>query len=508
MQQSSTSVGALAAALAKAQAAIANPEKSLTATIISPFPREESRTFRYASLSAGLDLVRKCLGQQEIAIVQATTIDRDSGLIKLTTTLAHASGEWVSSDWPVCPVSETAAPHRLGAALTYARRYALFTLVGIAGEDDLDAPDLQSRNVAAVPQPDALKTDEHAVTMHGDLPKVVGQALHSTQRQPRSKQPRPITLSTQDSDTLRHQLVSGLGQLNDSEALAEWAYRILPLKNQLSATDAQVVEEAFSTKLSQLETAEARPSAQGVSDRVGQSRQDSSGEQQVTVISKPVRERDRNHLRFVASQPCLVCGRTPSDAHHIKFAEQRAMGRKVTSSPSLSADCTTVNFTGEATNASGGPCKELIPSPWLQPSGARPVKSRLLKQSQKIGALAKATDHILVLAPDTGRRKIAKRSQFFVRRQSDILPSNRGQPTKCAAQHWTHDRRGQEKVAAKCRPSWAYGRNRDRRIRRCRRLCGFRGGRHIRLRCPHRCRKRTRSSIGESAMATAPGHGD
>ena len=48
----------------------------------------------------------------------------------------------MSSDWPVCPVSETAAPHRMGAALTYARRYALFTLVGIAGEDDLDAPDL------------------------------------------------------------------------------------------------------------------------------------------------------------------------------------------------------------------------------------------------------------------------------------------------------------------------------------------------------------------------------
>ena len=46
------------------------------------------------------------------------------------------------SDWPACPISETATPHRMGAALTYAIRYALFTLVGIAGEDDLDAPDL------------------------------------------------------------------------------------------------------------------------------------------------------------------------------------------------------------------------------------------------------------------------------------------------------------------------------------------------------------------------------
>src|SRR5215467_16106086 len=142
MQHSSDRIGALAAALAKAQAEIANPEKSLTATIVSPFPREGVRSFRYAPLSSGLDLVRKCLGQHEIATVQTTAIDADSGLIRLTTTLVHASGEWVSSDWPVCPVSETAAPHRLGAALTYARRYALFTLVGIAGEDDLDAPDL------------------------------------------------------------------------------------------------------------------------------------------------------------------------------------------------------------------------------------------------------------------------------------------------------------------------------------------------------------------------------
>src|ERR1700751_6073062 len=144
MQRSSESVGALAAALAKAQAEIANPEKSLTATIVSPFPSGTNRTFRYAPLSSGLDLVRKCLGQHEITTFQATAIDDDSGLIRLTTTLVHASGEWVSSDWPVCPVSETVAPQRLGAALTYARRYALFTLVGIAGEDDLDAPDLST----------------------------------------------------------------------------------------------------------------------------------------------------------------------------------------------------------------------------------------------------------------------------------------------------------------------------------------------------------------------------
>src|SRR5438046_449314 len=142
MQRSSESIGAIAGALAKAQIELANPEKSLTATIRSPFPREADRSFRYASLSSGLDLVRKSLGRHEIATVQTTSIDEAAGLIRLTTTLAHSSGEWVSSEWPVCAVTETAAPHRMGAALTYARRYALFTLVGIAGEDDLDAPDI------------------------------------------------------------------------------------------------------------------------------------------------------------------------------------------------------------------------------------------------------------------------------------------------------------------------------------------------------------------------------
>ena len=87
-------------------------------------------------------VVRKALGQHEIATIQTTAIDNAAGIVNLSTVLAHSSGEWIASDWPVCAIGETATPHRMGAALTYARRYALFTLVGIAGEDDLDAPDL------------------------------------------------------------------------------------------------------------------------------------------------------------------------------------------------------------------------------------------------------------------------------------------------------------------------------------------------------------------------------
>jgi ERF superfamily len=208
MQRSSNKVGALATALAKAQAEIANPEKSLTATIESPFPREGQRTFRYASLSAGLDIVRKCLGQHEIATVQSTSIDRDSGLIRLTTTLVHASGEWVSSDWPVCPASETAAPHRMGAALTYARRYALFTLVGIAGEDDLDAPDLAVLAVARSPHngPPAKKPRSN-----GQMPPPTAKTFEAPRKGANGD--RAAVLSSEASAILRDQLAGRAGRI-------------------------------------------------------------------------------------------------------------------------------------------------------------------------------------------------------------------------------------------------------------------------------------------------------
>src|SRR5207249_1505046 len=170
MHRSSESVAALASALAKAQAELINPEKSLTATIRSGRPGDGERSFRYAPLASGLDIVRKTLGQHEIATVQTTAIDQAAGLLNLTTMLAHASGEWIASDWPVCPVSETANPQRMGAALTYARRYALFTLVGIAGEDDLDAPD-----VCPPPPVTAAGTGMGSVTERGASPETRGE---------------------------------------------------------------------------------------------------------------------------------------------------------------------------------------------------------------------------------------------------------------------------------------------------------------------------------------------
>jgi hypothetical protein len=153
VQPSSETFAALAAALAKAQAHLVNPEKSLTATIAGGRPGEAARSFRYAPLSSGLEIVRKTLSEHELAIIQTTAVDQASRMLTLTTMLAHSSGEWIASYWPVCSVTEVANPQRMGAALTYARRYALFTLVGIAGEDDLDAPDICMRAPVTGPSP-------------------------------------------------------------------------------------------------------------------------------------------------------------------------------------------------------------------------------------------------------------------------------------------------------------------------------------------------------------------
>src|SRR5262245_56638159 len=116
----------------------------MIATIRSDDNADAEQIFRYAPLSSGLEILRKTLGQHDIAILQATAIDQAAGVVKLTTTLCHSSGEWVGSTWPVCSVEDMASPKRMGTALTYARRYALFTLAGITGDDDLDAPDLNA----------------------------------------------------------------------------------------------------------------------------------------------------------------------------------------------------------------------------------------------------------------------------------------------------------------------------------------------------------------------------
>ena len=244
MQQSSSSIANLAAALAKAQIALVNPEKSLVATIRQGGASGAERTFRYAPLSSGLEIVRKTLGEHEIATVQTTAIDQGAGIVNLTTVLAHSSGEWISSDWPVCALSETATPHRMGAALTYARRYALFTLVGIAGEDDLDAPDLQTPTSQAVEPPRPTGRG------NGQINGGVGPGRD---RKAYTAASKPILGSVQSAE-LRERLLTELSRLASGEEAAMWAHRSLPEKNRLTAADAQAVEQAFQARMAAFTT--------------------------------------------------------------------------------------------------------------------------------------------------------------------------------------------------------------------------------------------------------------
>ena len=242
MQRSSETIGAIAAALAKAQAELINPEKSLVGTIRSNGPGAAERSFRYATLSSGLDIVRKTLSQHEIATVQTTSIDETSGIVRLSTVLAHASGEWIASDWPVCAISETAAPHRMGAALTYARRYELFTLVGIAGEDDLDAPDLTE------PPAEINKVSTKTVGNGGQQTRSDRRAGRANANSSGSTS-RQAELSAVLSASLRADLLREVEGLNSVDDAAVWAQRRLAAKNALSAADAEHVEQAFESKL-------------------------------------------------------------------------------------------------------------------------------------------------------------------------------------------------------------------------------------------------------------------
>ena len=330
MQRSSETIGTIAAALAKAQAQLVNPEKSLVGTIRSEGSGAD-RAFRYAPLSSGLDIVRKTLSQHEIATVQTTSIDETSGIVRLSTVLAHASGEWIASDWPVCAISETATPHRMGAALTYARRYALFTLVGIAGEEDLDAPDLLSpatleskpggpvRNKKDLNGgPGQLKSQQSA---GGHLPKA---AFTSRRR----------TLEPIASAALRQRLTAELKDISSAEQAADWAHRVMGAKNSLAATDAEHVEQAFQERLVSIVNEAATPAIRK-SDAPSRDRA-RKRQRPVSAIDKSAlalpaqrRIRDRNHVESVAKQPCLVCGRRPADAHHLRFAQSPSLGRKV-----------------------------------------------------------------------------------------------------------------------------------------------------------------------------------
>jgi len=365
MHRSSETIGTIAAALAKAQAELTNPEKSLTATIRSGRPGEGERSFRYAPLSSGLEIVRKSLGRHEIATVQTTEIDKDAGLVRLTTVLAHSSGEWLSSDWPVCPLSDTGSPQRMGTALTYARRYALFTLVGIAGEDDLDAPDLGAIPKAGVEHPPRSdhRSQSNGYATAAERPSRDG-------GRPSVRSARPV-LAPEQSAILRKRLVEQLAAIHSIDDAAAWARQNLSAKNTLTAADAQIVEEGFQIRLSTIGDGlgPSQPSnAVSVHSVMPTRRTDAPAGRKISTesdkapqkgavraLGKTVRLRDKEHRKFVSRQPCLVCGRTPSDLTTFGLSSPlRWATGSVTSSQSHCVASITVIFTARVMRLNGG----------------------------------------------------------------------------------------------------------------------------------------------------------
>jgi hypothetical protein len=328
VHRSSETFAALASALARAQAHLVNPEKSLTATIKTGKAGEIERSFRYAPLSSGLEIVRKTLSEQEIAVIQTTAVDQASRMLNLTTLLAHSSGEWIASHWPVCSIVEIASPQRMGAALTYARRYALFTLVGIVGEDDMDAPDICAPERASEPLASGFQRP----------PRSQG---NGSMRGASKTGAAPI-LSADESAAERDRLLGEIASLPSHDNATSWARQALVAKNRLTVTDAKLLEDAFEQKIAAFPTAEiAEPPVVDPSSASAVGSQDIGAhdnastnpsnriDKSVLKVSAPRRYRNKEHLRFVAQQPCLLCARKPSDPHHLRFMQARALGRKV-----------------------------------------------------------------------------------------------------------------------------------------------------------------------------------
>jgi hypothetical protein len=137
-------------------------------------------------------------------------------------------------------------------------------------------------------------------------------------------------LETAASAELRHRLIVEINALGSSDDATKWAKRCMADKNRMKAADAHDVEETFRTRLASLSAAatEAGPTRDAARKSANPPRSKSI-DKSVLTLSVPRRIRDRDHVRAVAKKPCLICGRRPSDPHHLRFAQSRAMGRKV-----------------------------------------------------------------------------------------------------------------------------------------------------------------------------------
>ena len=135
---SSEQISQISAALAKAQPDFGTPTKRRTATVYSK-RTNKTFTYKYADLEDVMKCVRKPLADNELAIVHMT--QEFAGQVELVTRLVHSSGEYFQSIYPV--KAEADRPQEMGSAMTYARRYTVSALLGIASEEDDDAQGAQ-----------------------------------------------------------------------------------------------------------------------------------------------------------------------------------------------------------------------------------------------------------------------------------------------------------------------------------------------------------------------------
>ena len=204
----------------------------------------------------------------------------------------------------------------------------------IAGEDDTDAPPIVAKSQTNRP---ASKENQNQFSLHQKVGCNFGQ--RGTKTVPHTF---PPTLDLGASAVLRDQLAAELKCLSSPEEVTTWAHRVLAAKGTLQPDDAKQIEEAFRGRTLALEKATAASDPRQSKGKTKRSRSretealrstQQSGHETIDKSSlthpEPRRIRDHDHLRFVTKQACLICGRNPSDPHHVRFTQHRALGRKV-----------------------------------------------------------------------------------------------------------------------------------------------------------------------------------
>lgn len=152
-------------------------------------------------------------------------------------------------------------------------------------------------------------------------------------------------LGGEESATLRDHLLRQLDGLQSIEDITNWAQQSISAKNKLMASDALLVEVNFGLKLAEYDSASNDPPRE--QPETAQTFEEPAGHQSPEAITpeatahkefstrrrpvaaKTIRVRDKDHRRFVSLHPCLICGRSPADAHHLRFAQPSTLGRKV-----------------------------------------------------------------------------------------------------------------------------------------------------------------------------------